>query len=198
MASRDEALLQAVSLPGIGVDQTWDVGLPRHDLLVAGELPPDLAREEARLRDRLGGRPLVAFWPAEGSAAPDEARLSELVDWAQRHDVVVGVRERSVDRSDSHTCALSGLAPIGLGDRAVSCSTLVHRVASVVVTDRAPEAFDALILGRPVVSYDDAALVEQLEACADGGFAERPRGEVDAAPDGLAARRLVHRIRISR
>ena len=103
-------------------------------------------------------------------------------------------------------------------------STLIHRVADVVVTDTAPEAFDALAVGTPLIRYaapagadDDAmgavfegdgwpevarvddtdSLLEQLRVAADGGFARRPAGDRHGVVplDGRASWRFAQRLR---
>ena len=106
------------------------------------------------MRDLVGDRRLVVWWPHAGSGAtytPD--KVARLAGWAREHGVVVGVREPRVDRMDGWTHALTGADVLGLSPRSVPWSSVVHRVASAVVTDRSPEAYDALVTGTPLVVH---------------------------------------------
>ena len=56
----------------------WRTGIPAHDLLLADELPADLADQEAGCADSLAGRRLVLIAPvpatqARGGALPPSA-----------------------------------------------------------------------------------------------------------------------------
>ena len=101
---------------------------------------------------------------------------------------------------------------------------MVHRVASAVVTDRSPEAYDALVTGTPLVVTAGAAsrsgrpeaahggdgwpqphaaatvdaLVATLTAIADGGWVATPPAtdRPGVVPlDGHAAWRFAQRVR---
>ena len=156
------------------------------------------------------------------SFAPDE--VARLADWARAHDVVVGVREPRVDRMDGWTRSLADADVLSLSARSVPWSSVVHRVASAVVTDRSPEAYDALVTGTPllvqepapgpsprveavfagdgwpqprsVATFDD--LLAGLTEVADGGWAATPPPpeRPGVAPlDGHAAWRFAQRMR---
>ncbi len=155
VASRAEALARAASSPAPGLDALWLTGLPRHDLVVRASLPPDLAREEADLRDRLRGRRLLVFWPRPGRSAPllEPDHLDRLADWAERHHAAVGVRESLVDRADGWTYALRRVVGIGVAPRTVAHASTVLRVADAVVTDEADEAVDFLLTGRRLLHW---------------------------------------------
>ena len=98
-------------------------------------------------------------------------------------------------------------------------------MADAVVTDQVPEAFDALVLGTPLIQYaersaderkgspdavfegdgwpsvarvlDTDDLLEHLQALADGGFDKRPVGDRPGVVplDGQAAWRFAQRLR---
>ncbi len=155
VASRAEALARAAAGPAPGLTGLWLTGLPRHDLVVRADLPEDLAREEAALRERLDGRRLLVFWPRPGGAAPhlEPAQLDRLADWARRHDAVVGVREPVVDRADGWTYALRSVVGVGVANRTVANGSTVLRVADAVVTDEAEEAVDFLLTGRRLLHW---------------------------------------------
>ena len=116
-------------------------------------LPDDLARDEAALRARVGGRRLLVFWPRPGGVPPrlQAQQIERLRDWAARHNVVIGVREPVVDRADSWTFALGPLVGLGVSPRAVAYGTTVLRVADAVVTDEADEAVDFLLTGKQLL-----------------------------------------------
>jgi hypothetical protein len=224
VASQADALVRAAAEPELELRQMWATGLPRHDLLLAMDLPVDLAAEEARLRERVGGRRLVVWWTAGPChhTADEIARLSE---WARAHDVVIGVRETRVDRRDGWTRAFASGNVISLNARSTPWSSLIHRVADTVVTDWVAEAFDALVLGTTVIQYaassdreprsapepvfegdgwppvepvsDTDGLLAQLQSALDAGDVGRP---VDDRPgvvplDGQAAWRFAQRLR---
>lgn len=152
VTSQADALVRSAGDPDLGLVKAWVTGLPRHDLLVRDHLPADLAAEEGRVRDLVGDRRLVVWWPHASSGAaytPDE--VARLARWAREHGVAVGVREPRVDRMDGWTRALAGADVLGLSPRSVPWSSVVHRVASAVVTDRSPEAYDALVTGTPLL-----------------------------------------------
>ena len=176
VCSQADALVRSAGDPDLGLAKAWPTGLPRHDLLVRALLPPDLAAEEARVRALVGDRRLVVWWPHPASGAPytpDE--VARLAAWAREHGVAIGVREPRVDRTDGWTRALEGAGVLSLSARSVPWSTVVHRVASAVVTDRSPEAYDALVTGTPlVVTAGAAGRSGRLEA-AHGGDGGRSR-----------------------
>jgi hypothetical protein len=155
VASHAEALARAASSPRPGLDHLWVTGLPRHDLVVRASLPGDLAREEADLRARLGGRRLLVFWPRPGAKPPglDTAELGRLADWATAHHAVIGVRETVVDSPHSWTYALRPVVGVGVAARAVAHGSTVLRVADAVVTDDADEAVDFLLTGRRLLHW---------------------------------------------
>lgn len=225
VTSQADALVRSAGDPDLGLGKAWPTGLPRHDLLVREHLPADLAAEEARVRDLVGDRRLVVWWPHGGAGAsyvPDE--VARLADWARTHDVVVGVREPRVDRMDGWTRTLADADVLSLSARSVAWSSVVHRVASAVVTDRSPEAYDALVTGTPllvqapatspssrveavfagdgwpqprtVATFDD--LLAGLTEVADGGWAATPppAERPGVAPlDGHAAWRFAQQMR---
>jgi hypothetical protein len=159
-ASRADALARAASTP-LGLHQVWLTGLPRHDLVVRGldALPDDLRTAELSLRQRLGGRRLLVLWPRPGRPARSftENERTWLADWCRRHDTVLGVREGQVDHVGSHTQTLTPHGAWSLSVRAVPDSSVVLRVADVVLTDDADEAVDFLLTGRPLVHLLDEA-----------------------------------------
>ncbi len=185
VSSPGEALVRAALVRDLPLGRFWPTGLPRHDhLVIASEdLPRDLQAAEHRLRQSLAGRPLVVWW-ANGAVRALPMRLAE---WAEEHDVVVGVREPRVDRPDGWTRALldAGLpCVLSLSDRTLASPVPVLRVASAVVTDGGdPLALDALVTGVPVLrvtGHDVGAHVEA--ALPDEGWL-RPIPVADA--DGL-------------
>ncbi|HXH79823.1 rhamnan synthesis F family protein [Nocardioides sp.] len=224
VASQADALVRVAAVPDLELSQMWATGLPRHDLLLSDHLPADLAEEESRIRDRVGDRRLVMWWAAGtcDHTADEMARISE---WARAHEVVIGVRETRVDRRDGWTRAFGDGEVISLSARSTPWSSLIHRVADAVVTDRVAEAFDALVLGTPVIQYaarsaheprstlepvfegdgwppvvrvnDTDGLLEQLGAARDNGFARSGVGvRPGIAPlDGHAAWRFAQRLR---
>jgi hypothetical protein len=155
VASQAEALARAAATAAPGLKDLWLTGLPRHDLVVRADLPEDLAAEEARLRERLDGRRLLAFWPRPGVPAPDlaPAQVERLADWATGHGAVIGVREAVVDRADGWTYALRDAVGVGIGVRTVANGSTVLRVADAVVTDEAEEAVDFLLTGRRLLHW---------------------------------------------
>lgn len=165
VTSQADALVRSAGDPDLGLAKAWPTGLPRHDLLVSEHLPPDLAAEEARVRELVGDRRLVVWWPhGAAGAAYTTDEVARLGTWAREHGVVVGVREPRVDRMDGWTRTLAGAGVLSLSARSVSWSSVVHRVASTVVTDRSPEAYDALVTGTPlVVQAPPAGPVRQPE-----------------------------------
>lgn len=230
VTSHAEALVRAAAEGELDLARTWVTGLPRHDPLVLAPemLPADVRAAEERLRHRVGDRRLVVFWPhGDAAAAYTGDQVTALREWALRHDAVIGVREPTVDRLDGLTMAFGGLGALGLSERAVASSTVVHRVASAVVTDHSPVAFDALVTGTPLLLHPRGAsptvanaaafsadgwpparhcptfevLLAELTALAVAGFpADSVAGDRDgvAALDGGAAGRVVARLRALR
>lgn len=224
VVSQADALVRVAAEPDLALGQMWATGLPRHDLLLDERLPVDLAAEETRIRERVAGRRLVVWWTA-GACHLTADEIARIIGWARAHDVVIGVRETRVDRRDGWTHAFAGGDVISLNARSTPWSSLVHRVADAVVTDRVAEAFDALVLGTPLLQYadapadeshatvepvfegdgwppvvrvgDTAGLLEQLAAVADKGFAATPVGDrAGVVPlDGRAAWRFAQRLR---
>ncbi|NYE35115.1 hypothetical protein F4692_000219 [Nocardioides cavernae] len=201
VASPFEAAARRVADPGLGADDTWLTGLPRHDLLAAEVLPADLAGAEARLRERLDGRPLVLVTGAGGSAcSPDD--VARLGAWARDAGVVIGVREGRPDAPDGLTRALQPLAPLGLSDRSVVSEAVVLRAASAVVSPSASGALDAHAAGHALLvhRWGDPLdpLLDRLADLAGAGWTATPddrRPEV--ALDGRAAARFAHRVRLA-
>jgi hypothetical protein len=155
VASHAEALARAAASPRAGLDHLWLTGLPRHDLIVRADLPEDLTREEAALRERLDGRRLLVFWPRPGSIPPslEPGQLGRLADWASLHDTVIGVRETAVDSPLSWTWALRPVVGVGVANRTVGNGSTVLRVADAVVTDESEEAVDFLLTGRRLLHW---------------------------------------------
>jgi hypothetical protein len=224
VVSQADALVRAAADPDLGLGQMWATGLPRHDLLLTERLPADLAAEECRLRDRIGDRRLVVWWARHTCHhTPDE--IARIGAWARAHDVAIGIREPRVERVDGWTHAFSGDDIVTLNARNTPWSSLIHRVADAVVTDQVPEAFDALVLGTPLIQYaarsaqegngvpeavfegdgwpsvarviDTDDLLAQLQAQADGGFDKRPVGDRPGVVplDGHAAWRFAQKLR---
>lgn len=222
-AGHHEALVRAATTTGLSLDRLWQTGLPRHDLLVssAEELPGDVHAAEVALRRRLDGRPLAVWW-TDGRALPyDAADVALVGEWAERHGIVVGVREPFPDRAGSLAHAMAPIAPAGLSDRSIVSPVVVLRAASVIVTDSAPVARDAMVAATPLLLHrapapgavwadqvsdglprhdsvaELLAVIDRL-AC-DGFVQEHPTQAEGTVPvDGLAARRLVERIRSGR
>jgi len=167
VASHAEALARAAASSRPGLAHLWPTGLPRHDLVLGPTLPDDLARDEADLRARLGGRRLLVFWPGPASAPPqvEPAQLARLAEWASRHDAVIGVRETVVDSRLSWTWALRDVVGVGVAARAVAHGSTVVRVADAVVTDGADEAVDFLLTGRRLVHWGAPTPDDPATAC---------------------------------
>lgn len=222
VVSQADALARAASDGDLQLRKMWATGLPRHDLMVNGQLPADLAAAEATLRERVGDRRFVVWW-ADGGAQHTPDEIDRIEAWASAHDVVIGVREPRVERADAWTRTFRSEV-IGLGARTLAWSTLIHRVADVVVTDTAPEAFDALVVGTRLIRYaapagadDDAlgavfegdgwppvahaadtdALLEHLQVAADQGFAKHSVADRPGVVplDGNASWRFTQRLR---
>lgn len=224
VVSQADALVRTAADPDLGLGQMWATGLPRHDLVLTERPPADQAREESRLRDLIGERRLVVWWASNACHhTPDE--IARIGAWARAHDVAIGIRESRVERVDGWTQAFSGEQVITLNARNTPWSNLIHRVADAVVTDQVPEAFDALVLGTPLVQYversaDEASgdldavfegdgwpsvervldtddLLAHLQARADDGFEKRPVGDRPGVVplDGQAAWRFAQRLR---
>lgn len=218
VSSRTEALVRAAADPELDLRQLWATGLPRHDFLVGDALPAELEAEESRLRERIGNRRLVVWWVRDALRhTPEE--LGRIAAWARDHDVAIGIREPRVERADGWTLGFAaehGQDIVTLNARTTPWSTLVHRVADTVVTDRVAEAFDALVLGTPLLQYsapdqrsdaedrpavtrvaDTDQLLARLRALADDGFARRPVEDPPGAVplDGLAAWRFAQKVR---
>ena len=224
VASQADALVRAAAEPDLELSQMWATGLPRHDVLLSSRLPDDLAVEEVRIRERVGGRRLVVWWTAEACAhtADEVARIGA---WAREHDVAIGVREPRVDRRDGWTRAFADQGVVTFNARTTPWSSLVHRVADAVVTDRVAEAFDALVLGTPLIQYaarrdddprgsveavfehdgwspvervpDTDALLTRLQAVLEDGFSKARVDERSGVVplDGQAAWRFTQRVR---
>jgi hypothetical protein len=167
----------------------------------------------------------VVWWPHPASgAAYTSDEVARLAAWAREHGVAIGVREPRVDRMDGWTRALADADVLSLSPRSVASASVVHRVASAVVTDRSPEAYDALVTGTPlVVTAPPSApgdgveaahggdgwpqphtagtfeqLLATLSAIADGGWATTPPAPDRAGVvplDGHAAWRFAQRVR---
>jgi hypothetical protein len=219
VSSRAEALMRAAADPELDLRQLWATGLPRHDFLVGDGLPAELGAEESRLRERVGDRRLVVWWVRDALRhTPEE--LGRIAAWARDHDVAIGIREPRVERADGWTLAFAaehGRDIVTLNARTTPWSTLVHRVADTVVTDRVAEAFDALVVGTPLLQYsapdpsgdaegwppvtrvaDTDQLLARLQALADHGFARHPVEDPPGAVplDGLAAWRFAQQVRL--
>lgn len=219
-AGKQDALVRAATTPGLDLARVLPTGLPRHDLLLRPrtELPADLAAAETRLRERLDGRPLVVWW-SDTAPSYASADVEAVGSWVRDTGSVIGVREDVVDRADSLTRTLAPTAPWGLSDRSAVPWIVTLRVASAVVTDGAPHALDARLLGTPVLLHRPSAsevtgadplrdglprhddvpeLLDAIRAASDAA-PERPPEPFGQVPlDGAAARRLVEWIRTGR
>lgn len=224
-SSQAEALGRTAADPDLSAERLWLTGLPRHDLLVSRSLPADLAREEERLAERLGGRHLVLWWQHATSSFPfDQDDVQRLARWVRDHDAVLGVRDQRPDRFGSATWALRKVDELlSLSPRSMPWSAPVLRQAAAVVTDLDPAAADAMVLGIPLlalgrtlppvdtlgqtareegfaepltVSHADG-LLSSLDQVAEGGFSRQStRPAPGVVPlDGQAAWRLVQRLR---
>ncbi len=187
VASRAEALARAAATPLPALADLWLTGLPRHDLVVRSELPEDLAREEAQLRARLGGRRLLVFWPRPGTAPPhlEDAELERLAAWSAHHDTVVGVRETMVDSTASWTYALRSVVGVGVAARSVAHGSTVLRVADAVVTDEAEEAVDFLLTGRRLLTWSPGPVAHESAVTASYPPEEYLPGPVSRSFDEL-------------
>jgi hypothetical protein len=172
-------------------------GLPRHDLLLASQLPPDLALAEQQLSDVLAGRPLVVFSYLDAPRF-DPDWVVKLGEWAARNGVVIGVREPAPDGATSLTRTLAPLGPLGLQPRSGHPEIVISRLAAAVVTDATAMASDAIASGTAWLLDDqqDAegrdALLAGLDRLVAAGF---PRSAAERAPRPGAARRFVQRVR---
>jgi hypothetical protein len=190
----------------VAYHQGWRTGLPAHDFLVADDelLPPDVAEAERSLRDRVGGRRLVAVVPALGGghAQPPlaPAEVAELGRWAERNDVVLAVREHPRDLDRVWSRMLVDSLP-GVLDLTVPLRGLVHpllRCADAVLTDHSGLALDFALTGRPVVAFeraDPGDLVLDLEHAFPGPVTRTAGQLLDAlghlfeTPDATELRR---------
>lgn len=168
VASQADALVRAAAEPELALGQMWTTGLPRHDLLVTDRLPADLAAEETRLRERLGSRRLVVWW-VRGACQHTPDDVARIGAWAREHDVAIGIRESRVERAHGWTHAFAGEDILTFNARTTPWSSLVHRLAHAVVTDHEPEAFDALVLGTPVLRYVEQS-ADEASSTADSAF----------------------------
>ncbi len=150
-------------------------GSPRADLLLQpeGQLAPDLRIQLAVLRRACAGRRLLVWAPAERRSGPvPELRpdqLRRLRDWADAHDVVVGVRP---PRRDLPSDPVLGLDPralraaglLVLSHRLLPDTEMVLREAAALVSDYTDDLLDFLVLDRPVAAFvpDLAEVIEEL------------------------------------
>ena len=157
---------RAAADPELELRQMWATGLPRHDFLVRRPLPADLAAEESRLRERMGDRRLVVWW-ADGALPPHARRdRPDRRLGARAHDVAIGIREPRVERAHGWTLGLAADTERHRQPQRPH-HALVHPDPSGgrrVVTDRVAEAFDALVLGTPLLQSADAARRCRLRA----------------------------------
>ena len=195
----------------------WRTGLPATDLVLCDDeaLPADMQAQQQRLRRETAGRRLLLFAPGCGRSVDhvayqfSPAELRRLEAWAEREDVVIGVREHPADLHRSYMRQLEDFA-LDLSLRDYPDRAILLRHADAVLTDVDGAALDFLVTGRPVVSFvhdlpdvaDDlffdlehvlprpvartfGELSDQLESVWDTGtHAERERYE--------CARRLFH------
>ena len=138
----------------------WRTGLPATDFLLMdySDLPDDMRREEAQVREQLEGRRLVLFAPHVRRSTERDAyrftrdELGALSDWARENDVVLGLREHPHDLERTYLRRLRPLF-LDLSAARVPHLPVVLRAADALLTDFSGAAVDFMATGRPVISF---------------------------------------------
>lgn len=115
-SSKMDAMAMAAAFYPLSINDVWNTGLPRNDFILRDEasLPSDMQDELVRLRSLVAGRRLVIFMPTfrnaqeDGSYVFSQDELSRLFGWAEKNNVVLGVREHMADISGSYSSLLLG------------------------------------------------------------------------------------------
>jgi hypothetical protein len=160
VASRLDRLAAVATYRPATYDQAWLTGLPAHDFLHRpyDALPADLREQEAAVRRLVDGRRLLLFLPtvrdADGAPAYpfSPAEVDRIRAWAERSDVVLGIRERIGDEDRPYTRRL-GEHALDLSHRRFPSLHAVLRAADAVLTDHASAALDFAVLGRPLMAF---------------------------------------------
>lgn len=194
----DRLAMSAAFFPASYPDM-WPTGLPRNDFIVRDEdkLPADLRATLDRLRDEIAGRRLVMFLPTfrdgqgDSQYQFDEAELTWLREWAERHNAVLGVREHMADKARTYSTALAPLGAIDMSSRRYPDLEILYRVADALVSDYSSCLVDFMMTGKPVMSFaydydrynnDERGLFYELDRVLPGPVC-RSFGELATALD---------------
>lgn len=198
-SSRMDTLAMSAAFFPVSYPDMWPTGLPRNDFIMRDEdkLPADLRATLDRLRDELAGRRLVMFLPTfrdgqgDSQYQFDEAELTWLSEWAERHHAVLGVREHMADKARTYSAALAPLGAIDLSSRRYPDLEILYRVADALVSDYSSCLVDFMMTGKPMMSFaydydrysnDERGLFYELDRVLPGPVC-RSFGELATALD---------------
>jgi hypothetical protein len=156
-----QALTAVAAYPSLLLEDAWQTGAPRNDLLLRSveALPADLREQQQRLTGQLHGRPLLLFAPAYdrggGYRLVGDDVVEVLEEWGRQRRGVVGFYDDVRDRARSLARALDPIGAINLGRLGILDHVIVDRVATALVSDFSARAVDFFATGREVVLWVD-------------------------------------------
>lgn len=142
-------------------DDIWLTGLPRHDFITKPEqdLPEMLRAQLHDIRSILGGRKMILFCPTfrndqeNGYFDFSSAQISQLTQWLNDNDLIMGIREHPADKTKQYSSQLSGEAFVRVQAGRFPDVEMLYREAAILVTDYSSCFIDYMLTGRPMVSF---------------------------------------------
>ena len=172
-SSQVDTLAMTAAFHPLSYTDIWPTGLPRNDFILRNfeQLPEDLRREDAALRDLVAGRKLVLFLPTFRNEQADSYYRfsSEEIDWIgawlQRNNAVLGIREHMADSARTYAAQFARLGALDLSDAHFPNVEILYRRSSALITDYSSCFIDYMLTGNPAISfaydYDRYASIER-------------------------------------